>query len=105
VEGRFHFYLCRDCGRKTILTKDAEREVLAQLRRIILRPAIIEAGRDELRRRLALRSRGASDGLRARLELRLERLKTQYEWGDIEAPEYRSKVQGTQAEACAAARA
>jgi len=92
------YYLCRDCGRKAIPTQDADEVVLARLRCIILPPTIIEASRDELRRRLTLPSRGASDDLRARLELRLDRLKQQFEWGDIEAPEYRAKMQETQAE-------
>ncbi|MBI2776693.1 MAG: recombinase family protein [Chloroflexi bacterium] len=92
------YYLCRDCGRKAIATKDADRMVLACLRCIILPAHIIEASRDELRRRLALPSRGASDDLRARLELRLDRLKQQFEWGDIEPSEYRAKMQETQAE-------
>jgi DNA invertase Pin-like site-specific DNA recombinase len=92
------YYLCRGCGRKAIATKDADKAVLDRLRQILLPPAIIEAGRDELRRRLALPSRGASDELRSRLELRLERLKTQFGWGDIEAPEYRAKMQETQSE-------
>ncbi len=92
------YYLCRDCGRKAMATTDADQAVLARLRRIILPPAIIETSRGELRRRLALPSRGASDELRARLELRLDRLKQQFEWGDIEAPEYRAKMQATQAE-------
>lgn len=92
------YYLCRDCGRKAIATKDADGVVLARLRRAILPAEIIEASRNELRRRLSLPSRGASDELRARLELRLGRLKQQFEWGDIDVPEYRAKMQETQAE-------
>ncbi len=92
------YYLCRDCGRQAIATKDADQIVLARLRRIILPASIIEASRNELRRRLALPSRGASDELRSRLELRLDRLRQQFEWGDIEAPEYRAKMQETKAE-------
>jgi hypothetical protein len=92
------YYLCRDCGRKSIPTQVADHAVLARLRQIILPPAIVEGARAELRRRLALPSRGASDEMRARLERRVERLKTQFEWGDIDAPEYRAKMQETQAE-------
>jgi hypothetical protein len=92
------YYLCRDCGRTAIATKDADRAVLARLRGLILPAAIVEAGRDELRRRLALPARGASDELRACLELRLDRLKQQFEWGDIEASEYGMKMQETRAE-------
>lgn len=55
------YYLCRDCGRKAIATKDADRMVPARLRCIILPTPIIEASRDEPRRRLALLSRGASE--------------------------------------------
>ncbi len=92
------YYLCRGCGRSAIATKDADGAVLAEIRRIILPAAIIETSRDELRRRLALPSRGTSDELRVRLERRLERLKTQFEWGDIEPAEYRAKMQETRAE-------
>lgn len=56
------------------------------------------AARTELRRRLALPSRGSSDEVRSRLERRIERLKAQHEWGDIEDTEYRAKMQETRAE-------
>jgi hypothetical protein len=58
----------------------------------------VAAARDELRRRLALPSRGAADERRTRLESRLSRLKAQFEWGDIEEREYQAKMADTRSE-------
>ena len=86
------YYLCRDCGRSAISASMANAAVLDELKRLILPPESFEAARDELRRRLALPSRGLSDELRARLQRRIVRLKAQYEWGDIADAEYRAKM-------------
>ena len=94
----WRYYLCRDCGRAGIPVADADAAVLDELRRLVLPPEAVERAREELRRRLALPSRGASDERRVRLERRLDRLKTQFEWGDIEAADYRAKMQETRAE-------
>ena len=92
------YYLCRDCGRSAIAAPAADAVVLNRLKCLILPPEAFEAARTELRRRLALPSRGSSDEVRSRLERRIERLKAQHEWGDIEDTEYRAKMQETRAE-------
>ena len=92
------YYLCRDCGRRAIPTARADATVLEYLRSLLLPRDAIEAAREELRRRLAIPSRGTSDELRSRLERRLKRLKTQFEWGDVDVAEYRTKMQETRAE-------
>jgi hypothetical protein len=89
------YYLCRDCHPPAIKASDADAAVLAGLRRLILPPAAFEAAREELRRRLALPSRGSSDEIRARLQRGLERLKGQHQWGDIDDAEYRAKMTET----------
>ena len=57
-------YHCRACHRSAISAADADAAVLDELRRMILPRAAFEAAREELRRRLALPSRGSSDELR-----------------------------------------
>lgn len=94
----WRYYLCRNCGRAGISVSEADVVVLDELRRLVLPREAVERAREELRQRLAVPSRGASDERHARLERRLERLKTQFEWGDIEAAEYRAKMQETRAE-------
>lgn len=94
----WRYYLCRYCGHPSIPTQAADEAVLDLLRKAILPTSIIEASRDELRRRLALPSRGQADEQRHRLEGRIARLKSQYEWGDIEESEYRTKLSEARAE-------
>lgn len=82
---------------QSIPADEAEPALLARLRQMLLPPAAVEGAREELRRRLTLPSRGAADDARARLETRLSRLKTQFEWGDISEAEYRAKMEETRA--------
>jgi hypothetical protein len=94
----WRYYLCRRCDASSIPADETEAAVLSHLRSMLLPAAAVEAARDELRRRLALPSRGAADEFRARLGTRLNRLKSQFEWGDISETEYRAKMQETRTE-------
>lgn len=94
----WRYYLCRHCDAPAIPADDAERDVFTSLRTMRLPTAAVDAARNELRRRLALPARGLSDERRARPETRLERLKTQFEWGDIGDAEYRAKMEDTRAQ-------
>jgi hypothetical protein len=75
-----------------------DEAVLRKLRSMLLPPAAVEMAREELRRRLALPSHGTADEIRARLEKRLERLRLQHEWSEIEHEEFRVKTNETKAE-------
>ena len=93
----WRYYLRRRCDAQSIPADEAETALLARLRQMLLPPAAVEGAREELRRRLTLPSRGAADDARARLETRLSRLKTPFEWGDISEAEYRAKMEETRA--------
>ena len=94
----WRYYLCRRCDAPVIPANDLEAAVLDRLRAMRLPAIAIQAAREELRRRLALPSVGMSDERRTRLDARIERLKAQYEWGDIEEPEYRAKLVDTRSQ-------
>ncbi len=94
----WRYYLCRRCHAPAIPADKLETTVLDRLRELQLPDRAVQATREELRRRLALPSRGAGDERRSRLEARVKRLKSQFEWGDIEEPEYRSKMAETRAQ-------
>ncbi len=94
----WRYYLCRHCDASAIRADEAEDDVLERLRAMLLPPAAVERARDELRRRLALPSRGLADERRSRLEARIQRLKAQFEWGDIAETEYRAKMADTRAQ-------
>ena len=94
----WRYYLCRSCDAPSVPVEDVDSAVLSRIRAMSLPACAIEAAREELRRRLSVPSRGASDDLRARLETRLSRLKSQFQWGDIDEAEYRGAMLETKAE-------
>ncbi len=82
----WRYYLCRRCDAPAILAADAEGDVLSKLQELPLPPSAVQRAREELRRHLALPSRGTADERRARLERRLSRLKAQFEWATSRNP-------------------
>jgi hypothetical protein len=78
------------CDERRIRAEDAERVVLDAVRRLVLPPAVIESAREELARRLAVRTPDLTDAQRRRLRTRLENLRKQHEWGDLSDAEYRA---------------
>ena len=94
----WRYYLCRRCEAPSVPAEAAEAEVLKRLAAMALPDAAVERTRAELRRRLALPARGEADERRARSEKRLNRLHEMYEWGDIDAAEYRRKAEQARAD-------
>jgi site-specific DNA recombinase len=86
------------CRARRIPAADAESAVLDSLTRFVVPPEEMEAAQRELRRRLAQPTEGGSDKERARLTRRLEQLRKQNEWGDLDDAEYRRLVNEVRAE-------
>jgi inorganic triphosphatase YgiF len=64
----------------------------------VLPAGIVDAAREELRRRLGTPKEKSERGRRQELDARLERLRRQHEWGDLSDAEYRSKRASISAE-------
>lgn len=94
----WRYYLCRRCDAPSVPAEEAEAIVLEHLRTLALPAPAVERTREELRRRLALPARGQADERRSRSEKRLERLRQMFEWGDIDAAEYRRKAEEARAD-------
>lgn len=97
-ETEWRYYICRHCDSPSVLGAEADAAVLDRLRSMTLPPEAVEAAREELRRRLGRGPSGAAEEAHRRLETRLERLRTQFEWGDVSEAEYRAKMDDTRAQ-------
>jgi Recombinase zinc beta ribbon domain len=75
-----------------------EAEVLAAIARGILPQTVIDAARAELRRLLETPGLASAGRQRARLVTRLEQLKKQHAWGDLNDAEYLAKRDATRAD-------
>lgn len=85
------------CGARLVPADAAEQAVLDEIGTAALPPSVIEAAREELRRRLAAPEDGLIDRQRQRLDTRLGQLRKQHEWGDITDETYRAARAETQA--------
>ena len=78
------------CHAPLVPADAAEQIVLDVIRQAILPAEVIEAARDELRRRLDVPHDNLTGRQRTRLERRLEQLRKQHEWADISDEAYRA---------------
>ncbi len=78
------------CQERRIRAEVAEADVLYAVRALVLPAAVIDLAREELARRLALAPPDLTESQRRTLKVRLENLRKQHEWGDIDDPEYRA---------------
>ena len=87
------YYRCPTlgCRARRCPAEAVEGAVLAAIARAVLPTALIDAARVELRRRLEVPQVAVSGRQRARLLTRLERLKEQHSWGDINSAEYQAQ--------------
>lgn len=79
------------CHAPLVPADAAEQIVLDAICQAVLPADVIEAARDELRRRLRVPHDSLTGRQRARLERRIEQLRKQHEWADIGDDEYRAK--------------
>lgn len=85
------------CHARRVRAVDAEAFVLDALSSFVVPQEQMDAAARELRQRLATGQPGGSDKERSRLTKRLEALRKQHEWGEIEDDEFRkaaSEVRG-----------
>ena len=78
-----------ECHARAVPGPAAEQAVLDAVSRLALPAEVIEAARDELKRRLRQPMPGAADKERTRLTARLERLTDLYSWGHLDGTGYR----------------
>ena len=78
------------CPEKSVRAEEAEAQVLAAVSGLALPDEAVRGAREELRHRLRAPVSSVADRERARLELRIENLRKQHEWGDITDAVYRS---------------
>jgi DNA invertase Pin-like site-specific DNA recombinase len=78
------------CDARLVPADAAEQAVLDEIGTAVLPAGVIEAAREELRRRLSAPADGLVDRQRKRLETRLAQLRKQHEWGDITDDVYRA---------------
>lgn len=90
--GERRYYRCPGpCSARLLAAEPAEEAVLDTMSKAVLPAPTVEAARDELRRRLSTPNERSGREKRPQLEARLERLRKQHEWGDLNDAEYRAK--------------
>ncbi|MBA3877393.1 MAG: hypothetical protein C0498_10715 [Anaerolinea sp.] len=90
--GERRYYRCPGpCSARLLPADPAEEAVLAAVSKGVLPASVVDAARDELRRRLGTPTDRAERDRRQELEARLERLRRQHEWGDLTDSDYRAK--------------
>jgi hypothetical protein len=94
------YYRCPTlgCDARRCPADSVEEAVLRNIAGGILPTEVLEAARLELRRRLESPQVATAGRQRERLLTRLERLKTQHEWGDLTDAGYQEKRDATRAE-------
>lgn len=89
------------CNGRRVPADAAEAAALDAISEAVLPATVIEAAREQLRRRLAAPRDRLVDRQRTRLQTRLEQLRKQHEWADVSDAEYRAKRAETQRELAA----
>jgi DNA invertase Pin-like site-specific DNA recombinase len=90
--GERRYYRCPGpCSARLLAAEPAEEAVLNTISKAALPAPTVDAARDELRRRLSTPGERSAREKRPQLEARLERLRKQHEWGDLDDAEYRAK--------------
>lgn len=82
----------RHCKRSALPVEELDRDVLHRLRTMVPAEDMVELARAELHRRPGAATGDDARVARARIETRIEKLKSQHEWGDLEDDEYRTKM-------------
>jgi DNA invertase Pin-like site-specific DNA recombinase len=96
------YYRCPGpCSARLLVAESAEKTVLDAISSGILPEDIVDAVREELRRRLGTPREKPEHERRHELDARLERLRKQHEWGDLSDADYRARRSGVMTEMAA----
>ncbi len=95
TERRYYRCPTLGCRARRSPANDIEAEVLAAIARAVLPATLIDAARAELRRLLETPEVASAGRQRARLQTRLEQLKKQHAWGDLNDADYQAARDAT----------
>jgi hypothetical protein len=98
TERRYYRCPTLGCAARRCPADLVEGAVLGTIAGGVLCKEVLDTARLELRRRLETPDVAVAGRRRERLMTRLERLKTQHEWGDLSDAEYREKREATRDE-------